>query len=104
MAIQTETYQVEPSSLKISTQDDAATHGYNGPLKVSDGGLVTNVGKEFLHAAAAFDKERGRDDDPNALYSCNKYGVGARRSTLMSPADFYCTNDVEVAKVRLRFG
>jgi alcohol oxidase len=69
MAIQTETYQVEPSSLKNSTQDDAATHGYDGPLKVLDGGLFTSIGKEFLNVAAIFNKKCGQDDDPNALYS-----------------------------------
>jgi len=40
--------------------DGAGTHGYDDPLKVSDGGLFTNVGKQFLDVAAAFDKERGQ--------------------------------------------
>jgi hypothetical protein len=53
MAIQTETYQVEPSSLKNSTQNDAAIHGYYGPLKVLDGGLFTSIGKEFLYVQQA---------------------------------------------------
>jgi hypothetical protein len=53
MTIQTETYQVEPSSLKNSTQNDAAIHGYYGPLKVLDGELFTSIGKEFLYVQQA---------------------------------------------------
>jgi alcohol oxidase len=64
--LQTETYQVKP---------DAATHGYSGPLKVSYGGLFTNIGQQFLEAAAGYDKERQSTDDVNGLFSCNAYGV-----------------------------
>lgn len=63
---QTENFQVKP---------DAATHGYSGPLKVSYGGLFTNLGQQFLDVAARYDKERGSTDDVNGLFSCNAYGV-----------------------------
>ncbi|KIM84345.1 alcohol oxidase [Piloderma croceum F 1598] len=64
----TETYQVG---------DDKPTHGYLGPLKVSHGGAYTNIGKQFLEVAAAYDKERGSTDDINSMLadtSINKYG------------------------------
>ncbi|KIK65269.1 hypothetical protein GYMLUDRAFT_39626 [Collybiopsis luxurians FD-317 M1] len=62
----TETYQVEP---------DQPTHGYSGPLKVSLGGLITNVGQQFLDVALAIDKDRGPIHDINGLYQCNGYGL-----------------------------
>lgn len=65
----TETYQVG---------NDKPTHGYGGPLKVSYGGAYTNVGKQFLDIAMAYDKERGLTDDVNGMTestSVNKYGV-----------------------------
>jgi alcohol oxidase len=65
----TETYQVG---------DGKPAHGYSGPLKVSHGGAYTNVGREFLEVAAAYDKERGSTDDINSTFgptSINKYGV-----------------------------
>jgi alcohol oxidase len=52
------------------------THGYGGPLKVSYGGIYTNVGKQFLEVAANYDKSRSYSDDANDLYSCNVYAVG----------------------------
>uniref|UniRef100_A0A0W0G8L9 Putative alcohol oxidase-like protein n=1 Tax=Moniliophthora roreri TaxID=221103 RepID=A0A0W0G8L9_MONRR len=62
----TETYQVEPN------QD---THGYDGPLKVSLGGTITNVGKRFMDVALKIDKDRGPIHDVNGLYECNGYGI-----------------------------
>ena len=50
-------------------------HGYSGPLKVSYGGMFTNVGKDFLDVAAKFDKNRELTDDPNRIYTSNAYGV-----------------------------
>ncbi|KAJ7357002.1 GMC oxidoreductase-domain-containing protein [Mycena albidolilacea] len=61
----TETYQVKSMQ---------PTHGYSGPLKVSYGGVFTNIGQQFLDVAASYDKERGTTEDPNGLFSCNKYG------------------------------
>ncbi|KAJ7649961.1 GMC oxidoreductase-domain-containing protein [Roridomyces roridus] len=61
----TETYQVK---------EGEPTHGYSGPLKVSYGGAYTNVGQQFLDAAAQYDTARGSIDDPNGLFSCDKYG------------------------------
>ena len=64
--MQSETYQAEGSP---------ETHGYSGPLKVSYGGLFTNVGQQFLEVAARYDTERTLMDDPNGLFKCNAYGV-----------------------------
>ncbi|KAI0044620.1 GMC oxidoreductase [Auriscalpium vulgare] len=63
----TETYQAQPG---------APTHGTAGPLKVSYGGLYTNVGKEFLEAARKFDtgREARESADPNDLKTVNVYG------------------------------
>ncbi|KAH9921137.1 GMC oxidoreductase-domain-containing protein [Fomitopsis serialis] len=61
-----ETYQAEGS---------AETHGYSGPLKVSYGGLFTNIGQQFLEVAARYDAKRSLMDDPNGLFKCNAYGV-----------------------------
>ncbi|KIJ66955.1 GMC oxidoreductase [Hydnomerulius pinastri MD-312] len=61
----TETYQVK---------EGEDTHGYSGPLKVSWGGVYTNVGRQFLDVASQFDKERGSIGDVNGLYKCNAYG------------------------------
>lgn len=61
-----ETYQV---------QNGKETHGYSGPLKVSYGGLFTNLGQQFLDVAAQYDKERTVTDDPNGLFECNAYAV-----------------------------
>ncbi|KAF8643245.1 hypothetical protein AX16_009134 [Volvariella volvacea WC 439] len=62
----TETYQVAP---------DQPTHGYSGPLKVSYGGMYTNVGSQFLDVASHYDKERGPINDVNGLFECNGYGA-----------------------------
>jgi alcohol oxidase len=52
-------------------------HGYQGPLKVSYGGLVTNIGTDFLSTAALYDKKRKSIDDPDNLYDVNAYAVHA---------------------------
>ncbi|GJE92907.1 GMC oxidoreductase [Phanerochaete sordida] len=62
----TETYEVAPG------RDDV--HGYAGPLRVSYGGIFTNIGKEFLAVGAAYDPQRGSTDDPNNLFEVDKYG------------------------------
>ncbi|TFY67269.1 hypothetical protein EVG20_g4001 [Dentipellis fragilis] len=61
----TETYQVKP---------DALNHGYGGPLKVSNGGIFTNVGEQFLDIAPRVDMARKRGEDVNDLVSVNVYG------------------------------
>ncbi|EIN11096.1 hypothetical protein PUNSTDRAFT_142940 [Punctularia strigosozonata HHB-11173 SS5] len=63
--LQTETYQVA---------EGRPTHGYEGPLKVSYGGLFTNVGTQFLDVASAYDPERYSLEDPNSLHAINGYG------------------------------
>ncbi|KAL1739535.1 alcohol oxidase-like protein, partial [Schizophyllum fasciatum] len=60
-----ETYQEEPG---------LPTHGYDGPLKVSHGGHLSDVAKQFLDVAAAYDKQRGSTADMNGLYECDAYG------------------------------
>lgn len=83
--------------------DGAGTHGYDGPLKVSYGGTFTNLGKEFLDVAAAFDKERGLSDDPNGLYSCNKYCVSASQLTSTVSAECHLVDGVTVEMAKVRF-
>lgn len=61
-----ETYQVAPGQ---------PTHGYDGPLKISHGGVYTNVGKQFLDVAVQYDKTRGTTDDPSDMIGINAYGV-----------------------------
>ena len=78
-----ETYQEEPNQ---------PTHGYDGPLKVSYGGMYTNVGKQFLDTALAYDKERGPIDDVNGLYKCDGYGV----SRHIAPDRVHCELDINV--------
>ncbi|KAJ7930545.1 GMC oxidoreductase-domain-containing protein [Mycena leptocephala] len=51
-----------------------ATHGSSGPIKVSHGGYDTEVGKDFLVAAAGFPRGRGVVDDLNDFSTCNMYG------------------------------
>jgi len=69
----TESYEVKPNE---------PTHGYSGPLKVSYGGVYTNVGKTFLEMAAKYDKTRLHADDPNGLFSCNTYSVSPKISRI----------------------
>lgn len=63
-----ETYQVAP---------DKPTHGYDGPLKISHGGIYTNMGQQFLEVAAQYDKTRGTTDDPSDMIGINAYGVSS---------------------------
>ncbi|KAI0043153.1 GMC oxidoreductase [Auriscalpium vulgare] len=63
----TETYQAGPVG---------STHGTTGPLKVSYGGLYTNVGKDFLKVAKEYDTARqtSEDADVNDMDTVNVYG------------------------------
>ncbi|KAJ6458826.1 GMC oxidoreductase-domain-containing protein [Mycena vitilis] len=51
-----------------------STHGSSGPVKVSHGGYVTDVGNDFLLAASRFARGRGFSDDLNDFSTCNVYG------------------------------
>ncbi|KAI0693654.1 GMC oxidoreductase-domain-containing protein [Cytidiella melzeri] len=62
----TENYQVAPGKDSV--------HGYSGPLKVSYGGIFTNIGKDFLSVAERYDPKRGNTDDVNDFYNVNRYG------------------------------
>ena len=54
------------------------THGYDGPLKVSTGGIFSNVGKDFLDMVSKYDKTRPFVDDPNRMIDdVNRYAVSA---------------------------
>ena len=64
--MQTETFQALPN---------IPTHGYSGPLKVSYGGAVSNIGNDFLNVAAEYDKQRKFTEDPNGMHTCDAYGV-----------------------------
>ena len=63
---QAETYQGAPGQ---------ETHGYSGPLKVSYGGIMTDIGREFIETAPQYDSKRGATEDTNTFYECNKYAV-----------------------------
>ena len=54
-----------------------SNHGYSGPLRVSYGGVFTNIGKDFLEVGAKYDPARSSTDDPNGLFEpyVNKFGV-----------------------------
>ncbi|KAH9837702.1 alcohol oxidase-like protein [Rhodofomes roseus] len=60
-----ETYQVTPGQ---------PTHGYEGPIKVSRGGIYANIGQDFFDAATQYDKSRGVTEDPNDMIDINVYG------------------------------
>jgi alcohol oxidase len=78
---QTETYQVA---------DDRPTHGTDGPLKVSLGGLATNIGEQFLQVARTFDPARATappDTDTNDLSTINVYTVGVSHLCSLLPLD-----------------
>ncbi|KAI0337223.1 alcohol oxidase [Trametopsis cervina] len=62
----TESYEVQP--------DRDSVHGYSGPLKVSYGGLYSNIGREFVDIGPKYDPSRGTTDDPNDLYNVNRHG------------------------------
>jgi hypothetical protein len=61
--------------------NDLPTHGYDGPLGVSFGGGISNIGYKFLEMAKGYDKEREASEsiDANELSanSINKYTVNA---------------------------
>ena len=71
-SMQAETYQAAPQG-ENARQDKV--HGYEGPIKISQGGIFTNIGKDFLDVASQYDKTRGAIDDPSNFYDVNAYGV-----------------------------
>ncbi|KAK7436182.1 hypothetical protein VKT23_019258 [Stygiomarasmius scandens] len=54
--------------------NDSPRHGHDGPLKVSTGGLPTNIEADYLKAAAAYDKDRSLFDDVSDFGEVNGYG------------------------------
>ncbi|KAH8826569.1 GMC oxidoreductase-domain-containing protein [Flagelloscypha sp. PMI_526] len=89
----TEHYQLgEPGTLE--------THGYSGPLKVSMGGAVTDIGKNFLDVASKYDKDRGSTEDANGLFEVDKYGpwqkwIDAKTGTRSDVAHHFIYNQPE---------
>ena len=55
---QAETYQNAPNR---------PTHGYNGPLKVSYGGAMTNVGRDYMEMMEKYETTREIVDDANRM-------------------------------------
>ncbi|KAG2032664.1 hypothetical protein BDR03DRAFT_935896 [Suillus americanus] len=58
-----ETYEVQP---------DGPTHGNNGPIRVSYGGLKTGIWEEFVHVGTTYHK-RPYANDTDDLETCNTY-------------------------------
>ncbi|KAL4248407.1 GMC oxidoreductase family protein [Abortiporus biennis] len=50
------------------------SHGYSGPLKVSFGGLTSNIGQDFLEVGKTYDKTRKSTNDTSNFATCNEYG------------------------------
>ncbi|EIN11008.1 alcohol oxidase-like protein [Punctularia strigosozonata HHB-11173 SS5] len=65
----TETYQIA---------EGKHAHGYEGPLKVSYGGIFTKIGQDFLEVAANYDKEFPLVQDTSPLAAVNGYGRWAK--------------------------
>ncbi|KAN0092544.1 alcohol oxidase [Tylopilus felleus] len=71
---------------------DRPTHGYEGPIQISAGGIDLDIGTQFLDVAQKYDPERSRVDDnndfktPNAYSPMYKYidSVNGRRSDAAS--------------------
>ncbi|KDQ24410.1 hypothetical protein PLEOSDRAFT_1067243 [Pleurotus ostreatus PC15] len=68
-----------PLLQKVETyQDDLSPreegmHGDSGPIKVSFGGVATEVGKQFMETARAYDKKHGVTVDSNDFLTINAY-------------------------------
>ncbi|KAI9460288.1 GMC oxidoreductase-domain-containing protein [Boletus coccyginus] len=59
-----------------------STHGYEGPIQISAGGLDLGIGTQFLSVAQRYDPKRPRVDDNNDFKTANAYVdlVSGRRS------------------------
>ena len=68
-----------PLMKKAETYQNAAnraTHGYEGPLKVSYGSGVTDISKDFIATLASYDKNLTVTDDANRMVDdCNRIEV-----------------------------
>ncbi|OAX40839.1 alcohol oxidase [Rhizopogon vinicolor AM-OR11-026] len=64
--------------IPIMKKPDCATHGYNGPIKVSSGGYKLNLGQELIDVGKAYHK-RPYADDTDDLETCNTYSSCVRR-------------------------
>jgi hypothetical protein len=91
---QIETYQIPGGG---------ATHGTYGPLAVSEGGFMTDLGEQFLQVARTLDPDHAQkpdDTDSNDLETINVYTVSVFR--LNSQLDLFLNIELgaEVAQVR----
>jgi alcohol oxidase len=55
---QVETYEIDPTK---------ATHGSDGPLRVSFGGQILDIANQFIELGPKFEKDRPESDDGNGL-------------------------------------
>ncbi|KAL0579314.1 hypothetical protein V5O48_002712 [Marasmius crinis-equi] len=64
-----------PLSNKVETfqLDGYPNHGSSGPIKVSMGAGMTNVGKDFLEVADKHDRSRTSTKDTNNFGKCDQY-------------------------------
>jgi alcohol oxidase len=76
LAQKLETYQVDPT---------APTHGTNGPLKISYGYGLLNVGRQFLEVAKLYDTTRGYTEDVNDFHTVNAFGRWPKYIIAKSP-------------------
>ncbi|KAF5368052.1 hypothetical protein D9758_004391 [Tetrapyrgos nigripes] len=54
--------------------NNSTRHGHDGPIKVSLGGLPTNISADYLKVASAYDKDRPLFDDVSDFAEVNGYG------------------------------
>jgi hypothetical protein len=62
------------------------THGTDGPLAVSEGGFMTDLGEQFLQVARTLDPDSAQkpdDTDSNDLETINVYTVSVFRLTAL---------------------
>jgi alcohol oxidase len=55
---QVETYEIDPTK---------ASHGSDGPLRVSFGGQILDIANQFIELGPKFEKDRPESDDGNGL-------------------------------------
>ncbi|KAJ7159284.1 GMC oxidoreductase-domain-containing protein [Mycena crocata] len=92
-----------PFAKKAETYQEGVvddTHGSAGPIKVSYGGYETQVGRDFLTAAAAYPRGRNFTEDFNDFSTCDVYGripkyIDSETGRRSDAAHFYVYNQQE---------
>ncbi|KAL0579312.1 hypothetical protein V5O48_002710 [Marasmius crinis-equi] len=80
--------ELVPLSNKAETfqLDGYPNHGASGPIKISMGGGMTNIGKDFLDVAGKYDKDRTSTKDANNFGQCDQYSKeGSTLFTIRQP-------------------